>query len=156
MQNRKNLHDYGLILIVLGILNLFMFISTVIAGLVDGTIFEALATVEAEILVAVKIGLGVIGGLLGLLVFADVLIGIKALKVSENPTADKGHIIAAKVFFVISVISTVSAFSMFFDSNAPIVDSILNFANAALSAVVYIFFIKAAQAVRLDVLNGVK
>ena len=156
MENRKNLHDYGLVLVVLGVLNLFVFVSTVITGLVDGSTAKALATVEPELLVAVKVVLGIIGGLMAFLVFADVLIGIKALKVSENPTADKGHIIAAKVFFVISVISTVSAFSMFFDSNAPIVDSILNFANAALSAVVYIFFIKAAQAVRLDVLNGVK
>ena len=156
MKNRKDLHDYGLVLVVLGVLNLFMFISTVVAGLVDGTITEALATVEAEILVAVKIVLGVIGGLMGLLVFADVLIGIKALKVSKNPSADKGYITAAKVFFVMSVVSAISAFFTFFDGSAPIVDAILNFASAALSAAVYVLFVRAAQAVRRDVLNGEK
>ena len=124
MQNRKNLHDYGLVLVVLGVLNLFMFISTVVADLVDGSITEMLAGVEAEILVAVKIVLGVLGGLLGLLVFADVLIGIKALKVSKSPNADKGYITAAKVFFVMSVIAAISAFASFFDGKTLIVDNI--------------------------------
>lgn len=156
MRNRKNLHDYGLVLIILGILNLFTFGSTIVSGLVDGSVKDALATVDADILVAVKVVLGVIGGLMGLLVFADVLIGVKALKVSKNPVSDKGYITAAKVFFVISVISVISAFLSFFDGNASIVDSIINFANAVLDSVVYFLFIKAAQAVRRDVLGGVK
>ena len=156
MQNRKNLHDYGLVLVVLGVLNLFMFISTVVADLVDGSITEMLAGVEAEILVAVKIVLGVLGGLLGLLVFADVLIGIKALKVSKSPNADKGYITAAKVFFVMSVIAAISAFASFFDGKTLIVDAILNFANAALGAAVYFMFVRAAKAVRRDVLEGEK
>lgn len=156
MRNRKNLHDYGLVLIILGILNLFTFVSTIVSGLVDGSVKDALATVDADILVAVKVVLGVIGGLMGLLVFADVLIGVKALKVSKNPVSDKGYITAAKVFFIISIISAISAFLSFFDGNAPIVDSILNCANAVLDAVVYFLFINAAQAVRRDVLGGVK
>ena len=156
MQNRKNLHDYGLVLVVLGVLNLFMFISTIVANLVDGSMTEMLAGVEAEILVAVKIVLGVLGGLMGLLVFADVLIGIKALKVSKNPNADKGYITAAKVFFVMSVIAAISAFASFFDGKTLIVDAILNFANAALGAAVYFMFVRAAKAVRRDVLEGEK
>jgi hypothetical protein len=156
MENRKKLHDYGLVLILLGVLNLFMFVSTFIAGIVDGTVAAAFADVDADILVAVKVLVGIIGGLTGLIVVADVFIGIKALKVSQNPNADKGHIIAATVFFVMCVISAVSAISALFSGGAPIVDTILNLANAALSAVIYVFFIKAAQDVRRDVLNGVK
>jgi hypothetical protein len=156
MQNRKNLHDYGLVLIVLGVLNLFMFLSTVVAGFVDGTMAESLATVEAELLVAVKVVLGVIGGLMGLLVLADILIGLKALKVSKKPNADRGYITAAKVFFVMSVISAISAAVTLFDGSAPIVDAILNFANASLGAAVYVLFVKAANAVRRDVLGGGK
>ena len=154
MKNRKNLHDCGLVLIIFGVLNLFMFVSGVIAGLVDGTLAEALATVPPEMLVAVKVMLGVIGGIMVLLVFADVLIGIKALKVSKTPSADKGYIITAKVFFVMSVIATVSACFTLFDGSANIVDAILNFVNSALNVAVYVLFVKAAQAVRRDVLNG--
>lgn len=156
MKNRKMLHDYGLVLVVLGVLNLFMFISTIVTGLVDGTVAKELANVEAEILVAVKIMLGVFGSILGFFVFADVLIGMKALKVSKTPSADKGYITAAKVFFVLSIVSIISAFLSFFDGHTFIMDAILNFANAALGAVVYFCFIKYAQAVRKDVLKGKK
>ena len=41
----------------------------------------------------------------------------------------------------------------FFDGNTLIIDAILNFANTSLGTVVYCLFIKAAQAVRRDVLN---
>jgi hypothetical protein len=156
MENRKKLHDYGLALIFIGILNLFTFFFTIVAGFVDGTVNEMLATVEADILVAVKVGLAVVGTFLGLLVFADVLIGWKALKVSKTPNADKGYIIAAKVFFVLSVISAGSTAFTLFDGSAPIMDAVLSFCNAALSVIVYVYFIHAAQAVRQDVLNAAK
>lgn len=156
MEKRKNLHDYGLALVVIGVLNLFSFVLTVVSGLVDGTINKALANVEADIIVAVKIVLCIIAALMGLLAVADALIGIKALKISKNPKADKGHITAAKVFAVISVISAISAVVTLFDGTAPIVDAIITLANSVLNVVVYVLFIKAAQAVRQDVLTGEK
>ena len=93
---------------------------------------------------------------MGLIVFADAIIGIKALKISKTPTAAKGHIIAAKIFFVLSVIAAISAAVTLFDGSAPIVDAILNLANSTLGAAVYLLFIRAAQAVRRDVLNEAK
>ena len=156
MKNRKDLHDYGLVLILLGALNLFTFISSVVAGWIDGTTAELLAAVEPEILLAVKIVLGIVGGLMGLFVVADVLIGIKALKVSKSPNADKGYITAAKVFFVLSIVAAASALASFFDGKTPVVDAILNFASTASGAAVYFLFVKAAKAVRLDVLKGEK
>ena len=155
MQNRKTLHDYGLVLIVLGVLNLFMFISTVVASLVDGTVAETLAGVEPQILVAVKVMLGVIGGLLGLIVFADVLIGIKALKVSKNPNTDKGYITAAKVFFALNLLGAISYFVSMFNMNAETAfDIVLAFASAACNVAAYAYFIKYANAVRNETLRG--
>lgn len=156
MQNRKNLHDYGLVLMILGITNLFMFVTTIVAGLVDGTFAKEFATVNAEFLVAAKVMVGVIGGIMGLIVFGDTLIGMKALKISKNPNADKGYITAAKIFFILSGISAISAFLSLLNGSAPIVDTILNLVNAVLGAIIYVLFIKAAQAVRQDVLNGKK
>jgi hypothetical protein len=155
MTNRKNLHDYGLVLILLGVLNLFNFLSTVISGWINGTISNELATVEADILVAVKAVLIIFAVIMGLLAFADAFVGFKALKVSAKPTADKGYITVAKVFFIINVIGFVFSFAGLFDGAGDIIDKILSTANLALSAVAYIYFIKAAQAVRQDVLNGV-
>jgi uncharacterized membrane-anchored protein len=156
MENRKNLHDYGLIMIFFGILELFMFIMTVVAGLVDGSIAKALADVAPEIQTAVKVGLGIMGAITGLLVFADALLGVKALKVSANPNTDNGYIIVAKVFFVLSVIATISAVVGLFDGNAPIIDTILDLVSSVLGALVYILFVRAAQAVRQDALNAAK
>lgn len=156
MKNRKNLHDYGLVLIILGILNLFLFAATIVSGLVDGSIQGALANVEPDILVAVKVVLGIMGAIMGLIIFADVLLGIKALKVSKNPNKDKGYITVAKVFFVLSIIATLSAILALIEGNAPVVDNILNLVNSALSVTIYVSFIKHAQAVRADVINGVE
>ena len=156
MENRKNLHDYGLVLVILGILDLFMFVSTIVASLIDGTITKVIATAEPDIIVAVKVILGLVVGLMGLIVLADVFIGIKALKVSKNPNADKGYITAAKVFFVMSVIASISHIVTLFNGSVSVVDTVLNLVSAVLGAVVYFLFVKAAQAVRRDVLNGEK
>ena len=155
MENRKNLHDLGLVLILLSVLNVFNFVSTIIGSMVEGTISNAFATVESDIIVAVRVVLTVIGLIMGLLCIADALVGIKALKVSAAPNADKGHITAAKVLFVFNVISAIGAVIVLTDGNGQIVDKILNLANAVLGAVIYLYFIKAAKAVRQDVLNGV-
>jgi hypothetical protein len=53
MKNKTKLRESGIVLIVLGILNVLTFVSTVVKSLVDGTVSGALATVEADILVAV-------------------------------------------------------------------------------------------------------
>ena len=156
MENRKKLHDCGLALIIIGILNLFMFGATMVASYVDGSVAEALAVVESDILGAVKIMLGIVVILMLLLVAADVLLGIKALKVSKTPNASKGYIIVAIVFLVVSFISAVSQVRVLLTGSAPVVDAILNVANSTLNVCVYALFIKSANAVRKDVLSGKK
>jgi hypothetical protein len=152
MEKRKNLHDYSLLLIFLAVLDLFTFALTVIDGIVDGSIAKALDKVEPDMLMGVKVFLGIIFAVTLLLTVAEALIGIKGLKVSREPNADKGYIGAAKVFFVLSIIATVSFFMTFFENNAPIIDTILNFVNVVLDVAVYAIFIKSAKAVRADVL----
>ena len=154
MTNRKNLHDYGLVLILFGVLNLFNFAASVVAGLVDGSVIEALAAVDAEIAVAVKVMLGILGALMVIVAISDALVGLMGLKVSAKPTAATGHITAAKIFLVFSALSAVSSIFSLFDSNANVVNTVLNLASSGLSVVAYIYFIKSAQAVRRDVLNG--
>ena len=153
MKNRKNLHGYGLVLIILGILHFFKYVSTIISSVIHGDMAKAFAEQNAGL--AVKIVTGVVFAILAFIVLADVIIGIKALKVSKNPTADKGHIVAAKVFFVLSVIAAVAALiSIFGATKDSIDDCILNLSSSTLDACVYVIFIQAATAVRKDVLNG--
>ena len=156
MENRKKLHDAGLAVIFIGILNLFMFSATFIAGTIDGSAAEAIATVGADAAGAVKVMLGLIAALIVLLVSADVLLGMKALKISQTPKTDKGYITVAMFFLVMSAISTILQISSLINGNAPVVEVVLNLVSSALNVCIYVMFIKAANAVRREVLIGKK
>ena len=157
MENKTKLRESGIILIVLGIFNVLTFVSTVVKSLVDGTISGALATVEADILVAVKVVLIVLCAIMVLIAGADIFLGVKAIKVSKNPNASKGYIIVAKVFTILTCIAViVNIISMFTGNAASAIDGGVNMASYALSLIIYSFFIKSAEAVRNDYINGTK
>ena len=157
MENKSRLRENAIVLIVFGILNVFMFVATVVKSLVDGTLTEGLANIEPDILVAVKVVLVIIGVLMTVLAAADLLLGIKALKVSKNPDASKTYITIAKIFLILSAIGVVThAISIFNGTASSAIDAGLNTASATLSVCVYALFINSAEAVRKDYLNGVK
>ena len=157
MENRRKLRESGLVLIISGIVNLFMFVATVIGSIVDGTVAESLANVDADLLVVVKALLIVAGVIMALLAAADAFLGIKAIKVSKNPTASKGYITIAKVFLVLLCVVTVYHIIMtIVGGRAAAVDSGINLANSALNIFIYNWFIKSAEDVRKDVLNETK
>ena len=157
MKNKTRLRENGIVLIVLGIYNILTFVSTVVKSLIDGTISGALATVEADILVAVKVVLIVLCAIMLLIAGADIFLGVKAIKVSKKPNASKGYIIVAKVFSILTCIAVISnIISMFTGNAASAVDGGVNMASYALSLIIYSFFIKSAEAVRNDYINGTK
>ena len=157
MENKTKLREHGIVLIVLGILNVFTFVSTVVKSLVDGTISNALDTVEADILVAVQVVLVILCVIMVLIAGADIFLGIKAIKVSKNPNASKGYIIVAKVFAILTCIAVISnIISMFTGNAASAVDSGVNMASYALSLCIYVLFIQSAEAVRNDYINETK
>jgi hypothetical protein len=157
MENKAKLRENGIVLIVLGILNILTFVSTVVKSLIDGTVSAALATIEADILVAVKVGLIVLCAIMVLIAGADIFLGAKALKVSKKPNAGKGYIIVAKLFSILTCIAVIAnIISMFTGNAASAVDGGVNMASYALSLCIYILFIKSAEAVRNDYINGTK
>ena len=153
-KNRKNLHDYSLLLVFLAVLDLFSFFASVIGNMIKGTIDEQLATVEPDLVGAVKVALVAIVILMAALTFSSAFVGFKGLKVARIPNADKGYIVVAKVFLVLSIIAAVSFFAGFFDSKVDVAETIINFANIVVDICAYILFIKAANAVRADFLAG--
>ena len=157
MKNKTKLRENGIILIVLGILNILTFVSTVVKALIDGTISDALATVEADILVAVKVVLIVLCVIMALIAGADIFLGVKAIKVSKKPNASKGYITVAKVFSILICIAVISnIISMFTGNAASAVDGGVNMTSYAVSLCIYSLFIKSAEAVRNDYINGTK
>ena len=157
MEKKAELRGNGIVLIVLGIFNILTFVATVVESLIDGTVSAALATVEADILVAVKVVLIVLCAIMLLIAGADILLGVKAIKVSKKPNASKGYIIVAKVFSILICIAVISNLISMFTGNAAFaVESGVNMASYALSLCIYSLFIKSAEAVRNDYINGTK
>ena len=153
MENQRKLRDASIAMIVLGIAELFQFFTSVITGLVDGSIAAEIAKADPSIALAVKIVLGVLFGIMALLVFADVLLGIKGLKVSKNPCACKGYITVTKIFIVLTSIAIIgNAISIFLGEGSSVIESGVNTASAALSVCIYAMFSEAATAVRKDFL----
>ena len=79
-------------------------------------------------------------------------LGIKALKVSKNPTADKGYIIVTMVFLVLSALSVIACVVALFDAT-DIFGKILDLLLAVATSAIYFLFVQAANAVRNDVIN---
>ena len=156
MENRKKLHESGVVLIIIGILNLFMFVATIVESIIDGAVAEVLATLDADIVGAVKVGLVIVCVIMSLFVIADVLLGIKAIKVSKKPTASRGYIIVAFIFCIMNAVAIISNAISIFSGNGAVLDSSLNLGTTTLSSFIYVWFINCAEAVRKDVLNEKK
>ena len=153
MDNRKKLHDYSIVMICFSVLNVFTFLGTVISTFIDGSFEKSLNSVEADIVGIVKIVLIIFGVLMMILALSDALIGLKGLKVSREPNADKGYIVVAKIFFVLNVFAVISSVASLINNTTPIIDGILSLANTVLDVIVYALFIKAATAVRRDLIK---
>lgn len=148
MEKRKKLHDYSLVMILLAVLGTLNFVSTAVSILIDGTVRDAFASVDAEILLPVKIVFGILAVLMVFLTLAEAFIGIKGLRISREPNADRGHIVASKIFLVINVLAVVSLVASLINNEAAVADTVITLANAILDIIVYIYFIKSANAVR--------
>lgn len=156
MENRRKLHESGVVMIVLGITNLFMFFATIVDSIISGAIADELAKVESDIVVAVKVGVVIVCVIMAFIVAADIFLGIKAIKVSKNPTAGRAYIIIAFIFCIMCAIAIISNAIAIFSGNGSALDSSLNMGSTALSTCIYAWFISNAEAVRKDVLNGNK
>ena len=157
MENRKTLHDYSLVIILLALLSAFLFTGTMVAALINGSIDRLIASIDPSMVLATKIGLGVYAGLEICLILSQVIIGCKGLNVCQKPTSDKGYIVAAKIFFVLATLTAISAiFAIVGAKNGYVIDTILSFVSAALDVVIYGMFIKAATAVRRDAIAEMK
>ena len=155
MDNRLRLRDFGICLIVLTLLDVFTSVSTLLAGYFNGMFDRAFAGVDATVISATKVVMGVMLAFWAILIVAQILIALNGIKNSNNPTANKGYITAAKVFFALNLLGAISYFVSMFNMNAETAfDIVLAFASAACNVAAYAYFIKYANAVRNETLRG--
>lgn len=153
-ENKRHLRDYSICLIVLVIADLFTTITAFVSGYSDGSFDKYFNSLEPADVSIAKGAMIFIMAFSALIIGAQLLIGLKGLKISSNPSAKKGHITAAKVFLVLSLLGAVSLVSSFFNSNADVLDTIVSICNAVLNVCCYTLFIKYANAVRQEAIKG--
>ena len=121
----------------------FSFIRMIIQVFVG---FEADPTqvgVSHEIIVVTMIVMFVVGMIL---LFPQLYVGVKGMKIAKNPTSSKGHIVWAVILLVFSafgIISTVTSIA----EQINVVDNVITLVDHALDVIVYCMYIKYANRV---------
>jgi hypothetical protein len=148
MEQRKELRGYSIVLIVLGIAELFKFVTSLIIMIKDGSLEAAFAGVEADVLTAVKITTYVILGLCALLTLADVAIGIKGIKIAKKPDSSKAHIVWGILLTVLTAIGLISPFLALVQGSDEVFANISALCSIVVDLMVLFDYVKYAIAVR--------
>ena len=155
MENQKKLHEVGLCLVMLAIVDLVHTILNAIDIFIDDKIDEMIASAtNPDVANLLRPTLVVIAAVAMLLAIGQILIGVKGMNISKAPTAAKGHITAATVFLVLNAIAVVSSvYDLISGAETNIISGALSIVTLVLDVVLFALFIKAAKAVRKDAQN---
>ena len=83
-----------------------------------------------------------------LLLLPQTYVGIKGIKVSNNPDSSKAHIVWAVILAVCSVLGVVSSVSNLINNNSDLVGNLFELADMVIDVCMYIAYVKYAKLVR--------
>lgn len=138
-KNKKNLKILSILILALAVYSLVRIVLSVFSidlnpeNLTDGA--SATHLLIGQIFVCV---VSVI------LLIPQIFVGIKGIKVSNNPDSSKAHIVWAVILTVLSVIGILSPASELIKGVA-VLDNLLAVADMALDAIIYIEYINYAK-----------
>jgi uncharacterized membrane protein len=138
-KNKKNLKILSILILALAVYSLIRIVLSVFSidlnpeDLTDGA--SATHLLIGQIFVCV---VSVI------LLIPQIFVGIKGIKVSNNPDSSKAHIVWAVILTVLSVIGILSPASELIKGVA-VLDNLLAVADMALDAIIYIEYINYAK-----------
>lgn len=138
-KNKKNLKILSILILALAVYSLIRIVLSVFSidlnpeDLTDGA--SATHLLIGQIFVCV---VSVI------LLIPQIFVGIKGIKVSNNPDSSKAHIVWAVILTVLSVIGILSPASELIKGVA-VLDNLLTVADMALDAIIYIEYINYAK-----------
>ena len=138
-KNKKNLKVLSILILALAVYSLIRIVLSVFSidlnpeDLTDGA--SATHLLIGQIFVCV---VSVI------LLIPQIFVGIKGIKVSNNPDSSKAHIVWAVILTVLSVIGILSPASELIKGVA-VLDNLLAVADMALHAIIYIEYINYAK-----------
>ena len=138
-KSRKYLKIYSIVVLVytLGI------ILNLVAGLSELNNATIPAGSPDNIVLITKVILMVISGIL---LLPQIFIGLKGIKVANNPDSSKSHIVVATILFVLAIFSTITPISSIIKKEA-VGENVRNLLSIAVELYLYFDYIKYARLV---------
>ena len=138
-KSRKYLKIYSIVVLVytLGI------ILNLVAGLSELNNATIPAGSPDNIVLITKVILMVVSGIL---LLPQIFIGLKGIKVANNPDSSKSHIVVATILFVLAIFSTITPISSLIKKEA-VGENIRNLLSIAVELYLYFDYIKYARLV---------
>ena len=138
-KSRKYLKIYSIVVLVytLGI------ILNLVAGLSELNNATIPAGSPDNIVLITKVILMVVSGIL---LLPQIFIGLKGIKVANNPDSSKSHIVVATILFVLAIFSTITPISSIIKKEA-VGENIRNLLSIAVELYLYFDYIKYARLV---------
>lgn len=138
-KNKKNLKILSILILALAVYSLIRIVLSVF--LIDLNPEDLTDGASATHLLIGQIFVCVVSVIL---LIPQIFVGIKGIKVSNNPDSSKAHIVWAVILTVLSVIGILSPASELIKGVA-VLDNLLAVADMALDAIIYIEYISYAK-----------
>lgn len=138
-KNKKNLKVLSILILALAVYSLIRIVLSVFS--IDLNPEDLTDGASATLLLIGQIFVCVVSVIL---LIPQIFVGIKGIKVSNNPDSSKAHIVWAVILTVLSVIGILSPASELIKGVA-VLDNLLAVADMVLDAIIYIEYISYAK-----------
>jgi uncharacterized membrane protein len=138
-KNKKNLKVLSILILALAVYSLIRIVLSVFS--IDLNPEDLTDGASATLLLIGQIFVCVVSVIL---LIPQIFVGIKGIKVSNNPDSSKAHIVWAVILTVLSVIGILSPASELIKGVA-VLDNLLAVADMVLDAIIYIEYINYAK-----------
>ena len=138
-KNKKNLKILSILILALAVYSLIRIVLSVFS--IDLNPEDLTDGASATLLLIGQIFVCVVSFIL---LIPQIFVGIKGIKVSNNPDSSKAHIVWAVILTVLSVIGILSPASELIKGVA-VLDNLLAVADMVLDAIIYIEYINYAK-----------
>ena len=140
--SRKNLKGMSILIFVFALITCVRHVLSIFVGDFD------MATIPEGSSAGLVLALQIVSCVTAvILMIPDFYIGIKGIKVANNPDSSKAHIVWATILAIFAVIGALSAVSGM-TKGGDILDNIFNVIGSALNVAIYAFYIAYAKQVR--------
>ena len=144
-KNKKNLKVLSILILALAVYSLIRIVLSVFS--IDLNPEDLTDGASATLLLIGQIFVCVVSFIL---LIPQIFVGIKGIKVSNNPDSSKAHIVWAVILAVCSILGVISSVSNLISNNGDLVGNLFELADMVIDVCMYVAYVKYAKLVRKD------